>query len=150
MRADALAARNPDASLWWLLHVPGSDSLRLVDGGKGPLFPRLHSQAIEMWTEAELSGLHALWWHAQHSVAIRARCLLAAEWLIAEIQPDNATNRPWSMHVFAEMAIGGNGDAGMYAQTLMHNCMVGGSVDRFSACVMWDAADYIANKKPNP
>lgn len=135
-----LAARNPDAALWWLLHVPSADPMALVDGGNGPLFPRLHAEAIEMWTEAELSGLHALWWHAQGDEAIRNRCLGAAEWLIAEIQPDNATNRPWSVHVFAEMALGGNVDAQMYAQTLMHNCIVGGSVDRFSACVMWNAA----------
>jgi hypothetical protein len=156
-QAKSFADRSPDASLWWLLHDEQAAALELVDPAPGasaaPLFPRLHAQAIEMWTEAELSGLHALWWHARRGAsgqaAIHRRCLSAAKWLIAELQPDNATNRPWAVHVFADVSLGDHldantrADASMYAQTLLHNCQVGGSIDRFSACILLDAAGAI-------
>jgi hypothetical protein len=41
-----------------------------------------------------------------------------------ELQPDNATNRPWAVAAFAEMAVEGDGDAELYADTLLHNCRV--------------------------
>lgn len=157
-RAAELAPRNPDAALWWLLHASPTNPRELLAAAEdiaGPLFPRLHNQAIEMWTEAELSGLHALSWHARRDPSLAARCDSAARWLIAELQPDNATNRPWAIHVFAELSLREDIDgalraeASMYAQTLLHNCQVGGQVsgtlDRFTACILLDAADALDN-----
>lgn len=112
--------------------------------GEGPLFPEVHQQAIEVWTEGELTGLHALSVLARTqgpASAVHARVASAAQWLIAELQPDNATNRPWGVHVFAEMAAGGDMLADLYAQTLLHNTMAGRvTPDRFSAAILLHAA----------
>ena len=53
------------------------------------------------------------------------------------IQPDNATNHPWAVHVFASLAVEtGNFEFDLYAQSLLHNCIVGtGKPDAFSAII---------------
>ncbi len=115
-----------------------------VLAGEGPLFPEVHQQAIEVWTEGELTGLHALSVLARTqgpASAVHARVASAAQWLIAELQPDNATNRPWGVHVFAELAAGGDMLADLYAQTLLHNTMAGRlTPDRFSAAILLHSA----------
>ncbi|MFA6043495.1 MAG: hypothetical protein WC718_00800 [Phycisphaerales bacterium] len=112
------------------------------DRDTGALFPGLHEQAIEVWTEGELCGVHALAWLAR-GTREEARLKEAARWLIENIQPDNATAHPWGVHVFAWM---GKEDveADMYAQTLLHNSMAGRSEpDVLSAVILWDAADWL-------
>lgn len=119
------------------------------DRDSGPLFPSLHEQAIEVWTEGELCGVHALSWLARNVPRGEARLRHAARWLIENIQPDNATAHPWGVHVFAWL---GQDDieADMYAQTLLHNSMAGRSEpDVFSAAILWDAADWLeASSEP--
>ncbi|HLP84612.1 MAG TPA: hypothetical protein VK157_09715 [Phycisphaerales bacterium] len=113
--------------------------------GTGPLFPHLHDRAIEVWTEGELAGLHALWHLAARNPALAPRARSAAAWLIAELQPDNATQRPWAIHAFAQLAAEGDIEADMYAQTLLLNAIAGREKpDRFSAAILLNAANYLS------
>jgi hypothetical protein len=130
----------PDTSAWYALAGRGPGAFE-VPPGDGPLCEDLASEGIEAWTEAELSLLHALWWRAAESVDARNRAVLAARWLVAELQPDNATNRPWAVAVFAQLATDGERDASLYAETLIHNCQTQfGRPDRFSTFLLLDAA----------
>lgn len=117
---------------------------QLIRAGRGSLLGLESEGTIETSTEAELSALHAAWRIAQHrrSSTLRDRCLDAAAWAVGELQPDNATNRPWAAHVFVMLWIErGDPGAALYAQTLLHNCQVSfGQPDRLSALVLWDAA----------
>jgi hypothetical protein len=136
-----------DERLWWALHDASIDVDGLLAPENGPLL-RFHDRrpGIEVWTEAELAGLHALW----HLARVRgrqdwhARALLAAAWHVEHLQPDNATNHAWAIHVFVENAISSNSpdNASLHAETLLHNCMVagGGRPDRFSAHLLLDSA----------
>lgn len=151
--AIASMQRTDELQLWQALHT-NTDPLTLIAPAAispTPLFPHLHHLAIELWTESELSGLHAL----SHFVAqspseqLRARMHSAALWLLDNIQPDNATQRPWAIHVFLHMAHNPSlpestrANAHMYAQTLLHNTMIpmGPQVpDIFSACALLDSA----------
>ncbi len=137
----------PDGALWQALHDTGPDPLSLVRTGAGPLTERAET-GIEVWTQTELAALHALGAHAAtgDTPALWTRLWSAADWHLRELQPDNATCRPWAAHVFvlralwcddAEVAAG----AGLHASTLLHNCRVSmGRPDRISACILLDAA----------
>jgi hypothetical protein len=149
---DALATPRPgamdlDDRLWWALHDPHQPITDLTRG-VGPLDPGLAEIAIESRTETELSAMHALYRLGldRAQPALIARAFDAARWHAAELQPDNGTNHPWSVHVFVLLAAhsqdpGESGAALMHAQTLLHNCQVQqGRADRLSACILWDAA----------
>jgi hypothetical protein len=130
-----------DAVWWWALHSPGPPPS--PPPGRGPLLPRLEAQGLEIWTQAELSALHALWNASAPGDALRARCLLAAGWLIREVQPDNATLLPWAVHVFV---LGSHTDLSKpealhYADTLVHNAIAGGSLAApLAGAILLDAA----------
>lgn len=140
------------AALWHRVHADAvgdgaGDAGIDVLPGEGPLLNVSPEVSVEVWTEEELSALHALWWIARRTPAWRARVRSAARWHTAELQPDNATNHPWALHVFVELGHdAGEGDdvrssAMLHAQTLLHNCVVSmGRPDRFSAFVLLDAA----------
>jgi hypothetical protein len=126
-----------------------------ADGGELPMLtqsgPLTDASLVylETGTEAELCSLHALWNLARqrHDEALTARAIDAADWLIENIQPDNGTNHPWGLHVFAWLAVTrGSAESRMYAESLLHNALVagGGRPDRFSACVLWDGANRLA------
>ncbi len=162
-RPDERAAQI-DTGVWrWLAHTrtigaappppppppPGID-LRSTAGplvGQGRL-------ALEVWTEIELCVLHALWhardrFPADASIST-ARLVAAARWFIEHVQPDNATNHPWAVHVFAWLGVTQRDtEAEMYAGTLLHNCQVTyGRPDALSAHILADAA--WALRDPNP
>ncbi|MDX2132609.1 MAG: hypothetical protein SFY69_11215 [Planctomycetota bacterium] len=143
---DALPGLPPDAESWlrlWRAVAAGDDRRPAFSRDDGPLFPESHDGPIEVWTEGELCGLHALSWLATKGGPAEARLHAAARWLIEHIQPDNATGRPWGVHVFASMGAS-DPDADMYAQTLLHNALAGRSEpDVFSAVILWDAADWL-------
>ncbi|MBK7405295.1 MAG: hypothetical protein IPJ41_11855 [Phycisphaerales bacterium] len=136
-----------DVALWESLLDPDGDATSTLRTPDGPVAPDVREHGIEVWTEVELASLQALWWHA-HSAADhqpRDRALSLARWLMAELQPDNGTNRPWAVATFAELAAGGDVDAAMYADTLLHNCQVqAGRADRFSCVLLLDAANRLA------
>ncbi|MHC5023491.1 MAG: hypothetical protein ACYTGG_06210 [Planctomycetota bacterium] len=130
-----------DVGLWWALVDEDMDAAALFDASAaGPLFPKEHFRAIEVWTEAELCGLHALWALARRREqdAWRRRADSARDWHLLHTQPDNATNRPWALHVFLLAdAVEGR----LYAETLLHNCLAqSGRPDPLSAWILLDAA----------
>lgn len=114
-----------------------------------PMFPALADQGIEVWTEAELSALHAFWWRAWAGYGAAGKAvdavLSAARWHVAELQPDNATQRPWAAHVFA-LASEATGEPGLrlHAQALVHGSIVRtGRPDLISALILRDAAEAV-------
>ncbi len=137
------SAQRGDVRLWECL-ATGDHSLPEIGPAGGPLFPDLMREGIELWTEAELAGTHALWNLAQRSGLrdLSHRVDAALTWLIRELQPDNATNHPWAIQAFIERgARGEDHDARLYAETLLHNAIIElGRPERFSAVILWDAA----------
>lgn len=145
--ARGMADRSADVVLFRGLLLSAELPVEAVSVGEGSLVPFDPEIGIERWTQTELGALHALGvWAARGAASERAplaaRVRAAARWHIAELQPDNATNHAWAVHVFAELAVAGEDGAVMHAQTLMHNAMVagGGVPDAFSSILLLDAA----------
>lgn len=135
----------------------GGTIAQIEPGSSQPSGPRNGKWVtIEVLTERELCALHGL--HRagrrlaeagdqQEAHWAKARCRRACLWLIEHLQPDNATNYPWGLHVMLmqEPAMKGLGDH--YAQTLLHNCQAGsglGRADVRSAWILYDAASDLA------
>ncbi|MFG0251476.1 MAG: hypothetical protein ACF8NJ_01220 [Phycisphaerales bacterium JB038] len=156
----APAAAAHDVALWWALHDDGIDVDRIIDreaqpqslhrhegavrGGAGGLFRQDLFQTIEVWTEADLSGLHALYHLAQRRGRPdwRRRLFEVARWHLLEVQPDNGTNHPWAVHVFLILAQEeSDPQAQLHAETLLSNSLVTfGEPDAFSKHILADAA----------
>ncbi|MCK6477626.1 MAG: hypothetical protein L6Q35_12440 [Phycisphaerales bacterium] len=143
-RAPGAGRRSPDCELWSVLAdgTPWTPPEWLR--ARGPLASDGMEGAIEVWTETELSCVHALWsiGRRERDTGLRTRCIEAAAWMMDAMQPDNGTNHPWAIHVFAwRWAAECNDEARLYAESMLHNCMISlGRPDRFSACVLWHAA----------
>ena len=122
------------ASLAGLAELPDSPTTDV-----GPITGEPSGPAIEVWTEVELASVHAAWSLGGNWRESAAR---SAAWLVEHVQPDNATNRPWAVHVFAQLAEStGDPSYELYAQTLLHNCQVtSGRPDPFSAMILLHAA----------
>jgi|GEM_PF-3087843 len=108
----------------------------------GPLTGSYETGAIEVWTETELACVHAAW---SLGTGWQQAARVSAHWLLDNIQPDNATNHPWAAHVFARLAEEtGNFEFDLYAQTLLHNSVVGtGRPDAYSALILLHASRAI-------
>lgn len=135
-----------DEGAWWALATGVSAPRSIAEQTIGPLLPREEGLAIEVWTERELSLQHAAWRIAARDAdeRLRERCFAAARWAVAELQPDNATNHPWAVHVYLALSMTGDADARMYAEMQLHNCQVTlGRPDLFSAMILIDAADAL-------
>lgn len=135
------ASFHSDEALWHAAVNPAVsiDSL-LARSGAVPMFDRDRFRAIEVWTESELSGLHALWRLARQRDHDELRVWIARlrAWHMEHTQPDNATNRPWALHVFL---LGGSPECDFYAQTLLHNALaMEGKPTPLSARILLDAA----------
>ncbi len=140
------ARASADVALFRGLVEGMGDPLSLVAEGEGSLVAFDPEVGIERWTQTELGALHALGVSAARGVeGARERVRAAGRWHIAELQPDNATNHAWALHVFVELALAGEDGAVIHAQTLMHNAMVagGGVPDAFSSVLMLDAAQIL-------
>lgn len=141
-----LGEADTDLRLWWALH-DGSPIDACAADPPGPILgvDAFSTGAVETTTETELAALHALWHHGDRDPRRRDRCLDAARWHIDMLQPDNATNHPWAVHVFVHLAeITRDPDvsatARIHAETLVHNSIVStGQPDVFSACLLLDA-----------
>lgn len=138
----------PEVRVWYAnfdRSIP-IDALGLA-AADGPLFSHPPRATIEVVTEVELCGLHALWTLARTRTRpeLRSRCLAAAAWHLNELQPDNATQMPWAIHVFAILAAEtGNAAAEVDAQTRLHNALAGrGRPDRRSALILLHAASEL-------
>lgn len=140
--ASATAAHDLDALAWRAWHRTGElpwDSIR----PSGALLEQGLFRTIEVWTESELSLVHLLERGADGPEARRSaeRIHDAVGWHLAHTQPDNATNRPWAVHVFA---LDGRAEASLYAQTLLHNAQAGGAMgDPLVAWILADAAQRL-------
>lgn len=102
---------------------------------------------IEVFTERELCALHALWRQARirSMPALADRCRFAAQWMLENLQPDNATNYPWAAHVLLELADDLGPEATLYADTLVHNCQViRGKPDIRSAWILTECANELS------
>jgi hypothetical protein len=140
--------RTPDVALWWMTHEANSnmspDPWAWIEPGKGSLTHPSDTTAIEIWTETELSTLHAAWTIATSlgDERLTERCLAAALWHTRELQPDNGTNHPWAIHVFLELwSRLGTVEARLHAETMLHNCTVQqGHPDVFSALILLHAS----------
>jgi len=146
------AATSLDEQLWQLATAGDAERAHkavesVIAQSHGPLHSQEGVRAIEVWTETELSALHALGWlaHLYKKPAWRAHAFDVCRWHIEHTQPDNATNHPWSVYLFAALhETTGDDDARLYAETLVHNCLVTSGVpDPLSARILGDAADAI-------
>ncbi len=112
-----------EVALWWAILDPAIDVDRaLAAPTEGSLLPQGLYRTIEVWTEADLCGLHALWrlWRTHGRDAWQRRIHTVRDWHLENTQPDNATNRPWALHVFLAA---GTPEAEHYAATLLHNAL---------------------------
>jgi len=136
----------PDVRLWSavLRSEEPVEPWLTPDPQEGPLLRHRSGTSLEVFTEAELCGLHALWSLARlrSRTDWSRRCLDAAAWHIRELQPDNATNMPWGIHVFVLLGLRrGEPLAMIEAESRLHNAKVsGGAPDRRSAWILMHAA----------
>jgi hypothetical protein len=141
------AGHSPEIELWASLAQGRTPAWRPAQGGS--LIFRHDDPAIEIATEAELCALHAvghLVRRGDAGWATRERMEEAAAWSMAHLQPDNATNHPWAVGVFAELGVR-DPEAALYAETLVSNCLaLTGRPDRFSACVLLDAGRALSRR----
>ena len=101
-------------------------------------------QSIEVWTECELSALHALWrlcrTHPSPARAARLRELRA--WHLEHTQPDNGTNRPWAIHAFLAA---GDPESRHCAETMLHAvCASDARGEPLTHWILADAAHELA------
>jgi len=140
-----------DDALWLALTSPEGPIPPLLAPERAdapaPLSDPVGMRGVEVWTETELSAMHALWWLARRSGdPERLRRLdLSATWMLEHMQPDNATNRPWAICVFLDLwRREDNHDASLYAQTLLHNAEIGADLDDpLVALILADNADAL-------
>ncbi len=134
----------PEVGLWWALVDSEIDVEPLIQAPtKGSLLPQDRYAAIEVWTDAELSALHALWnlAHIRQCEQWRKRVETVRDWHLENIQPDNATLRPWALHVFL---LGDSAECTAYAETLLHNALaMTGKPTLLGAALLRDAARQI-------
>ena len=131
-----------DSRVWRALCAK-EDVLGLLSPS-GPFTQTGDSIGIEVWTEVELRTLHAAWNSAidRGSARTTSRCLAAARWHLENIQPDNATNIPWAIHLFAALADDGDASADIHAQTQLHAALTGRrEPSRLTSLVLLDASE---------
>ena len=137
----AARGETPDVTLWRAMSDDSIEVDRIIETPtNGSLFPMDLYSAIEVWTESDLCGLHALWnlasTRARNDWMTRAHDI--RDWHLEHIQPDNATNRPWALHVFL---LAGTPEAIHHASILLHNCQaMHGHPDPLSARILMESA----------
>ncbi len=128
---------------------PGRFSIPQIADPSRPaaMVPFDDAVAIEVWTERDLSAMHAMSRLVERTAApgAVARLDAAVRWHLEFTQPDNATGRPWALHLFVRRwAEAGDAEARLYAETLLHNCqMLAGAPDPLSGEILRDSADAL-------
>lgn len=146
---EGLPGREPEVALWRAVAGAQVDvAARLGASIEGPLWPEMRGRGLEVWTDAELSGLHALWHLARREGRAdwRRRVDRVRDWHLDNTQPDNATNRPWALHVFL---LAGTAEGRLYAETLLHNALITGP-EPFGAWILLDAAQALETYSSEP
>jgi hypothetical protein len=148
-------SNDADAEIWTALAagspIPQVLEAALAQRTPAPLTPPIDpaspDMTLEVWTERELALLHGAWRLAQLRARadLADRCLLAADWHVEHMQPDNATNRPWALPVFVAAAAARiSAEHELYAQMLLHNCQIMyGRPDLVSAHILLDSAESL-------
>jgi hypothetical protein len=142
-------SETPDILAWRYTH---GGTPWVAVGDRGPFASELAHSSIETWTEVELSCLHAMSHLDSRNKVLSPRAQSAARWLMSELQPDNATGRPWAAHVFLFLACTqADVEAAMYADTLIHNTLVAGSgkPEPLSAAILLDGAIWLERMNAN-
>lgn len=143
--------QGPDEALWRLV-AGGAGTWRTaltqtVESDPAPMHPPDARTAIEVWTERDLSALHAASRLRPPALDddLHRRIETALTWHHQFTEPDNATGRPWAIHLSALRSITtGDAGAGLYAETQLHNCQVlTAAPDALSAEILRDAADAL-------
>ena len=114
-----------------------------------PMMAPRDDLAIEVWTECELSIVHAAWRvviESEESPAVRdlrGRLTSAIEWHLERTQPDNATTHPWGVHAVLELG-SPFVEAVDYAASMIHAVEAAGHAatepDPLSTWILLDAA----------
>lgn len=135
-----------EVSLWARVASGSRDFFWTEIDTKRPWLVRERDElTIETWTQAELCCLHAL---SHAGPTLKPRADAAADWMLEHLQPDNATNHPWAIHVFVRRAAEiGSAEHRLYAEALLHNAVISlGRVDRFSALILLDAGRWLQSQ----
>ena len=154
-----LAGGGPDGVLWPAAAGATDRGLSAVDRvlaerPGGSLADPTCFSALEVWTECELSALHALARIVRLAPARHrsARLEELVAWHLEHTQPDNATNRPWAIHVFAARP---EAEARLYAETMLHNVAASDArAEPLSRWILLDAVHELsltgAGRRPIP
>jgi len=130
-----------EVRVWWARVDERVDiDAVLFRADDGPILRNDAYRAIEVWTDAELCVMHATWILARERDRRdwQARLERATSWHLEHTQPDNATNRPWALHVFLD---DDRPECRHYAETLLHNALAQAGVpEAFSAWILRDCA----------
>lgn len=132
-----------DERLWWCLASRDSFPPRVLRAAGGALTPGFGREPIESWTEREMRVVHAAINHAISSrdSTLFDRVIDAADWLMDNVQTDNATNRPWGVHAVIIRGVLGHTHAEHDAAGMVHAATAAtGEADRLSQIILLDAA----------
>ena len=120
-----------------------------ADDEPAPMLAPRDDLAIEVWTECELSVMHAAWRivikaDGDSGVAgLEQRVKSAIAWHLERTQPDNATTHPWGVHAVLELGSPWM-EAADYAASMIHaveaSSHVSTGLDPLSSWILLDAA----------
>lgn len=129
---------------WTAADLPG---LRL--GSPGPISARSDDDAVEVWVDSELAVMHGLWRAARlhGDRRLRSRLFEAVAWHVEHTGAENATHRPWAVHVFL---LEGSAEARLFGEGQLHACRADGGPDPCSRWILADAARELSQTLPSP
>lgn len=141
-----------DRAVWDRLASPSAaledlPGLRL--GAGDALTARGDDDAVEVWIDRELAVMHGLWRAARtrRDLVLRQRLLGAVSWHLEHTGTENATHRPWALHVFL---LEGSPEARLFAEGQLHACRADGGPDACSRWILADAAREMAEAEGLP
>jgi hypothetical protein len=137
----------PDRQVWHVatsVEVPSDHGLERIPGlrieGDGPLLQRGATDAVEVWVDRELAAMHALGRIARRleRAAWFDRLRRAVEWHVEHTGTENATHRPWAVHLFV---LHGSPDPEFFASGQLHAVTVEHGGARPDPCTSWILRD---------
>jgi hypothetical protein len=141
-----------DRLVWTALSTPhwkAEDLSGLRLGADGPVLGRSDDDAIEVWVDSELAVMHGLWRAARlrGDRRLRDRLLEAVSWHVEHTGTENATHRPWAVHVFL---LEGSAEARLFGEGQLHACLADGGPDPCSRWILADAARELRHAVASP
>jgi hypothetical protein len=141
---DRIVWRGVSDPCWKEADLPG---LRLGSGG--PILARTDEDAVEVWVDSELAVMHGLWRAARlrSDERLRRRLFEAVAWHLEHTGTENATHRPWAVHVFL---LEGSVEARLFGEGQLHACRADGGPDACSRWILADAARELSHAAASP